>query len=329
MTHIKNHIGLVLLVDYKNCNPQGSPAHENAPRVDDETLKGLITAPGLRRKVRDYFASLGRDIYVGRGVCYETQNQPLFNKVGAAVVTDDDTDDDTDSQADVEPTPKKGKKGKKVAKKGKGCSAAQAMDVYRALTERYIDARLFGQLVPGIPGTCRGPIQISMGESIDPVSPQRMLITRCAVATEKEANDQNDANRMLGGLHFIPYGLYRFHIYVNPNDAKKTSCTEEDYALFIEAIKSMFDNDRSSARTQVCVRALYEFRMNAQMAGAVNIERLLESVSVTRKNTDVAARSFADYTIEIPRVVQNHPDVDFHRLVSEVSAWVDAADSTA
>lgn len=320
---VKNHVALVLLVDYKNCNPGGDPDRDNTPRVDDETGHGLIMHVTPKRKIRDWLALQGHGIYVSRGACYETdRNKPIYSELGITPPPVESTETDEDEAGDDVPVAKKAKGGKK-GPKAKPPSAEQAVKIYRAINGKYLDARWFGQPVPGCPGTNRGPIQFSNGESIDPVSPLRNSITRCAVATEKEALDQNGANHTFGGVHYIPYGLYRFHIYVNPSDARDTKLTEGDYDLFITALMSMFDHDRASGRAQSCIRALYEFKFPEKRQGPVNVERLLESVQVKRKDPERAARSFDDYTVTIPNKVQNHKDFAFKRLVSEVNPYLD------
>jgi CRISPR-associated protein Csd2 len=333
---LKTHIALVLLVDFKNCNPQGDPDRDNAPRTDDATGYGVISPMGPKRKIRDYLAMNGNTIYVSRGACYETQNKPIFEAVGVEAPPPDENAADADEvgEGEGEDTPavkSSAKKGALVKKAKRKVSADQAQQVYQTICKKYLDARLFGQPVPGLPGTCRGPIQFGWGESVEPVTPLRASITRVAVATEKDVEKQQGANRMMGGVWYIPYGLYRFHIYINPSDARSTGCTEADYAEFIRALTSMFDADRSSGRTSSCIRALYEFKMNdfETMHGALNIERLLESVQVLRKEPGKDARSFSDYRIAIPNMVQNHKDFAFTRLVSEVNPYTVETDALA
>jgi CRISPR-associated protein Csd2 len=59
----------VLLFDVQDGNPNGDPDAGNLPRVDPETMQGLVTDVCLKRKVRDYVAiakggAEGMDIYV-------------------------------------------------------------------------------------------------------------------------------------------------------------------------------------------------------------------------------------------------------------------------
>lgn len=44
----------VLLFDVTDGNPNGDPDAGNLPRVDPETMHGLVTDVAIKRKVRDY-----------------------------------------------------------------------------------------------------------------------------------------------------------------------------------------------------------------------------------------------------------------------------------
>ena len=44
----------VLLFDVRDGNPNGDPDAGNMPRVDPETMQGLVTDVAVKRKVRDY-----------------------------------------------------------------------------------------------------------------------------------------------------------------------------------------------------------------------------------------------------------------------------------
>src|SRR5438270_10246049 len=44
----------VFLFDVVNGNPNGDPDAGNSPRIDPETMHGLVTDVCLKRKIRDY-----------------------------------------------------------------------------------------------------------------------------------------------------------------------------------------------------------------------------------------------------------------------------------
>lgn len=51
----------VLLFDVTNGNPNGDPDAGNLPRVDPETMHGLVTDVAIKRKIRDYIALTHQD----------------------------------------------------------------------------------------------------------------------------------------------------------------------------------------------------------------------------------------------------------------------------
>jgi CRISPR-associated protein Csd2 len=50
---MNNRYDFIYLFDIKNGNPNGDPDAGNAPRVDAETGKGLVTDVCLKRKIRN------------------------------------------------------------------------------------------------------------------------------------------------------------------------------------------------------------------------------------------------------------------------------------
>lgn len=272
---ITTHRQIVLLTDYLYSNPQGDPDRDNAPRMDHYTGHGIITAVGIKRKLRDWLELNGHKIFVSRDAI-------LGDKA-----------DETAKKTGIKGDPKK-------------ASKEARWKAVQELTKEYTDIRFFGQALPRLLEMLRGPVQVSMGVSVEPVAPVQDTITRQAVETAKEADSQDGGNRTMGTLHYIPYGLYRFHIYVNPHDAAKTGFTEDDYELLIKGLRSLFDNDRSSGRGRMAVRAIYEFRQLHKDQGPPMGERLLERLTVERKDqykvTGAPARSFDEYKVNAPTV---------------------------
>ena len=78
-----------------------------------------------------------------------------------------------------------------------------------------------------------------------------------AVATDAEAKKQSGDNRTMGRKATVPYGLYICHGFISANLAQQTGFSEEDLALFWEALKNMFDMDRSAARGLMSAQKLF------------------------------------------------------------------------
>src|SRR4051812_3644677 len=71
----------VLLFDVKNGNPNGDPDAGNMPRIDPETMHGLVTDVCIKRKVRDYVAGvLKKPIFIQSGTALNT----IYNQVADA-----------------------------------------------------------------------------------------------------------------------------------------------------------------------------------------------------------------------------------------------------
>lgn len=85
----------VLLFDVSHGNPNGDPDADNLPRVDPETMHGLVTDVCLKRKVRDYVHGvLRKPIFIQSKVALNRLIQEGFEKVGHKAVTAELTDDE-------------------------------------------------------------------------------------------------------------------------------------------------------------------------------------------------------------------------------------------
>jgi CRISPR-associated protein Csd2 len=146
-------------------------------------------------------------------------------------------------------------------------------------------------------GQVRGPIQLVFARSVEPVVTFEHSITRMAVATEAEAEKQGGDNRTMGRKYTIPYGLYRAHGFVSAHLAAQTGFSQEDLALFWEALGAMFEHDRSAARGLMSARRLVIFE-HATALGNKAAHELFERVT-WKRTTEGPARAFTDYEIQL------------------------------
>lgn len=270
MTELKNRIDFVYVFDVQDGNPNGDPDAGNLPRVDAETGMGLVTDVCLKRKVRNY-VQVAKELADGYDI-FIKEKAILNNEI-------DKAHDDSEV---------------KYAK-DKTAAARQFM------CKNYYDIRTFGAVMSTgkNAGQVRGPIQLTFARSVDPVATAEHSITRVAVATPKEAENQKGENHTMGRKATIPYGLYVCHGFISANLAKQTSFSEEDLAIFFEALKNMFDLDRSAARGLMSAQKLIVFRHDSELGNAP-ANKLFDLVRV-EKVTDAAPRSFADYEVTIDR----------------------------
>ena len=147
-------------------------------------------------------------------------------------------------------------------------------------------------------GQVRGPIQMAFSRSVDPIVSLEHAITRCAVATEKEAEKQDGDNRTMGRKFTIPYGLYRCHGFVNPFFAKQTEFSSDDLELFWQSLEKMFELDRSASRGQMSPQALIVFEHKDPLGNAP-AHKLQQRVSIERTNPGAPPRAFADYRVAV------------------------------
>lgn len=292
---IQNRFDFVLFFDVRNGNPNGDPDAGNMPRIDPETGHGIVSDVCLKRKVRNYVdlvkgqdvdgpdvaeGELGYKIYVQEGAVLNERNKKAY------------------VHYDMKPSEKKLPKGEQ-----------DRLKVTKFMCDNFFDIRSFGAVMTtGVNcGQVRGPIQMCFAESVDPVMPMEMSITRMAVTKEEDAEKE----RTMGRKQYIPYGLYRVEGFVSASLAEKTGFSQEDLDLFFSALMNMFENDRSAARGLMSSRKLFVFKHESKLGNAP-AHRLFEAVKVNRLIPDAQeARSFSDYTIEVGDIPEGVELIEF------------------
>ena len=269
MAELKNRFDFVFVFDVKDGNPNGDPDAGNLPRVDAETGMGLVTDVCLKRKVRNY-------VQVSKN-CAEGYDIFIKEKAVLNTLIDKAHEDEDVKEA----------KDKTMAARDFMC-------------KKYYDIRTFGAVMSTgkNAGQVRGPIQLTFARSTDPIIASEHSITRMAVATEKEAEKQSGDNRTMGRKATIPYGLYVGYGFVSANLAKQTGFSEEDLELFWEALKNMFDIDRSAARGLMSAQKLIVFKHDSELGNAP-ANKLFDLVKIEKKDNNDVPRSFFDYNVTI------------------------------
>jgi CRISPR-associated protein Csd2 len=278
MTAITNRYDFVFLFDVTNGNPNGDPDAGNLPRLDPETGRGLVTDVAMKRKIRNYVAMAkgdrpGHDIYMQERAVLNRQHMRAYTALSLP------------SEA------------KKLPK-----DEAKARSLTRWMCDNFYDIRTFGAVMSTEVncGQVRGPVQFTFAQSIDPIVPAEVTITRSSVTNEKDAL-QND--RTMGRKHIVPYGLYRAHGFISArlaNDpAKGTGFSEDDLALFWEALGQMFEHDRAAARGEMSAQGLIVFRHDSDLGNAP-AHKLFKRVEIKRNGaSDGPPRSFGDYDVTV------------------------------
>jgi CRISPR-associated protein Csd2 len=271
--HVNNRYEFVFLFDVENGNPNGDPDAGNLPRVDPETNHGLVTDVCLKRKVRNYVQLKHEDkpphrIYV--------QEKAVLNR----------THQEAYDYLKIKPEPKKLPKDVK-----------KAQELTLWMCRNFYDVRTFGAVMTTEVncGQVTGPVQLNFARSVDHILPLEVAITRMAVTNERDLEKE----RTIGRKFIVPYALYRAEGYVSPGFASKTGFSEKDLELLWDALKNMFDHDRSAARGKMSARRLVAFR-HASPLGNAPAHELLERVKVERKgDVDKPPRAFGDYEVRV------------------------------
>jgi CRISPR-associated protein Csd2 len=272
---IKNRYEFVLLFDVKDGNPNGDPDAGNLPRIDPETGHGLVTDVCLKRKVRNYVTLVEKEqppyeIYIKEKAVLTNQQEKAYKALGL-----ENTQDASVSQQTKE-----------------------------WMCKNFYDIRTFGAVMSLKDFNCgqvRGPVQLGFARSIEQIVPAEHSITRMAVATQREADQQGGDNRTMGRKFTVPYALYRVHGFISAPLAEQTGFSEKDLDLFWNALLNMFDHDRSAARGEMNPCKLIVFK-HASELGNAPAQKLFDAVRVTRKDgPDGPARSFGDYNVVLDK----------------------------
>lgn len=211
-----------VILSVKNANPNGDPLNGNRPRTNYDDI-GEISDVCLKRKIRNRLMTLGESILVQSNDNTNDEHQSIKARIDAS--KDFDLKD-----------PKKFKK--------QAC-------------EKWFDVRAFGQIFPfkgtksgeGVSIPVRGPVTIHSAYSLEPVSISSIQITKSTNLEDTKAGKKGSDT--MGMKHRVDFGIYTFFGSVNSqlaSDQTGTGFSDDDAAKLKEALRSMFENDASSAR---------------------------------------------------------------------------------
>lgn len=281
MEEIKNRYDFIYMFDVQDGNPNGDPDAGNLPRVDAETGMGLVTDVCLKRKVRNYVqiaraGQPGDDILVKSK---EISGEEVFINGEIRKMYKEDLGLDL-----------------KVKEKAPADKVAAGR---AAMCKRFFDVRTFGAVLSTGPnaGQVRGAVQMTFARSMDMIVSEEHALTVCAARDEDKPYDSQVG--IQGRKATVPYGLYVCHGFISANLARQTGFSEDDLNLFWEALKNMFDMDRSAARGLMSAQKLIVFKHDSVLGNAP-ANKLFDLVKI-EKVCPGAPRSFQDYSVTIDR----------------------------
>ncbi len=271
ITDPKKRYDFLLLYDVQDGNPNGDPDAGNLPRIDPETMQGIVTDVCLKRKIRNYVDMVHQmkgDTANDNGIFVRDSGIALNTKINDAKLT-----------ADPE------NKQKKIAsEKGR-----------KEMCRRFYDVRMFGGVLTTGEncGQVRGPMQLTFSRSIDPIIPGDISITRVAV-TQEGADKESEMGRKAQ----VPYGLYLCKGFYSPMLATDTGVSEADLELFWQAVLGKFENDRSASRGYMQLQGVFVFAHENPLGNAPS-GKLFGRVRVAKHAAVEAPRSFEHYNLEV------------------------------
>ena len=278
MTELNNKIDFVALVAVDRANANGDPLNGNRPRTDYNGF-GEMSDVCIKRKLRNRMQDLKHDIFVK---------------------SEDRCDDGFGSLSERASSVMKGEKNRDVYAK-KAC-------------EKWLDVRAFGQVfafkdAKGVSVGVRGPVSIHQAVSVSPVEIESLQITK-SVNGEKGEKGGSRTSDTMGMKHFVRFGLYVIKGSINPQLAKNTGFTYEDAQVIKECLRTLFENDASSARPEGSMEVvkLYWFEHDSK-SGQYSTARVHRSVKVAQKDPGALPMSVDDYVITLEELPGLAPEI--------------------
>ena len=284
MNVLKNKIDFALIVAVTNANPNGDPLNGNRPR-EDFAGYGEISDVCIKRKIRNRLQDFGEDIFV---------------KMDERC---------TDGFTSLSERAKNCKELAEAQKK-KDKTAYE-----KVACEKWIDVRSFGQVFAfksgakgeGVSVGVRGPISIHPAMSVSPIIIEDIQITK---STNSEPSEGRSSDTM-GTKHRVKFGLYIVKGSITCQLAERTGFSEEDAEKIKEALRTLFENDASSARPEGSMEVvkMYWWKHNCA-SGQYSSAKVHRSLKVTEKeNLDGDPRSIEDYDIVLETLEGLEPEV--------------------
>lgn len=222
---IKNKIDFAVIMSVEHANPNGDPLNGNRPRQTYDGF-GEISDVCLKRKMRNRLQDMGECIFVQSDERRSDDFRSLRDRY-----------DNVAKEAGKDWNPRQG-----------ACST-------------WFDVRAFGQVFAfggdnAVSIGVRGPVTIQSAYSLDRVTVDSLQITKSVnLETAKKNPDKRGADTM-GMKHRIGKGVYVAYGSICPQLAAITDFSESDAQKIKAALRSLFENDASSARPEGTMKVL-------------------------------------------------------------------------
>ena len=280
---IQNRSELLFLYDVKYANPNGDPMDLNRPRLDEDSMKCLVTDVRLKRTIRDYLdnsladeARKGNEIFIKEIIKEDGSTASVKDRI------------------------------KQVAK----IAAKSDLDnIRKFIIDNFIDTRLFGATYPvELKGnkdsiTLTGPVQFNIGSSLNKVKEVPFDLSFVMASGEgKKTGSQAE-----GGKKTIKYGLIGFHGVINEVAAKHTGLNDNDVKLLTQGMwygtKELLTTSKKGHMPRLLIKIDYQ--------PGFYVGDLIESLSLEIKGEKEAEQleDVTDYVLQtkaLNEVLQKH-----------------------
>ena len=179
--------------------------------------------------------------------------------------------------------------------------------------EKWMDVRSFGQVFAFKLGNVsigvRGPVSIHQAMSINGVDIQSIQITKSVNGDPTKSGEKSPDT--MGMKHFVRFGLYKIKGSINCQLAEKTGFTHDDAEKIKEALKTLFENDSSSARPegsmQVCKLYWWQHGCKTPKVTTAQIHNSVNAVC--KKEESPSSVKDYEFTYQKPENCEVEPEI--------------------
>lgn len=281
MSTLSTKIDFAVVISATNANPNGDPLGGNRPR-EDFSGRGEISDVCIKRKIRNRLQDMGESIFVQSSDRSDDGCTSLHKRVQNCV---------------------------ELQEVSKG-TKTDVDEFARVACEKWIDVRSFGQVFAfkgdSVSVGVRGPVSISQAVSVSPVDIIEMQITKSVNSEDKEGK----ASDTMGMKYRVGFGLYVAKGSINCQLAEKTGFSDEDAEKIKEALKTLFENDSSSARPEGSMEVcrLYWWKHDSKTP-KYSTAKVHRSLKITEKENVEHPTGIDDYNIELEPLEGLTPEV--------------------
>ena len=271
MSTLSKKIDFAILISVENANPNGDPLCGNRPREDYDGY-GEISDVCLKRKIRNRLIDMNESVFV----------------------------QSNDHRVDSYKSLKTRAEGCEESKKASNGKDTDQDKFARIACEQWMDVRSFGQVFAfkgdKVSVGVRGPVTISIAKSVSPVDIISMQIVKSVNSEDKTER----ASDTMGMKHRVAFGLYLAKGSINCQLAEKTGFSDADAEKIKEAMRTLLENDASSARPEgsmeVCALYWWEQEGKTPKYSSAKVQR---SLQVTLKEGVIKPKRFEDYDVQV------------------------------